>query len=96
MCHGVISDVNHGKRYYDNEENGRYTISEYILFSLHISRKDCKQIIASMFLSLPDMAWSPYRFNEYVQLIYLTALKSSLEHRRKHILRFLRLCGDKA
>ena len=65
---------------------------------LHMSRKGRKQVFANMFFNCPDMAWSPYRCNDHIDLSQeifaidmLTALKSSLEHRRKHLMRLLQL-----
>ena len=67
-----------------------------------------KHVLANMFLNSPDMAWfrilcccnhhqSTIDLSEEILAIdELTALKSSLKHRRKHFLRLLRLYGDQA
>ena len=63
--------------------------------------KDRKQVLANMFLSLPDMAWNVMMMSivlsqEILAIDVFRALKSSLKHRRKHILRSLRLYRDQA
>ena len=66
---------------------------------LHISCEDRKHFFANMFFSYSDMARSPYvviitsihLLQEILATDILTALKSSLEHGHKSVLRLLQL-----
>ena len=69
---------------------------------LHISRKERKHMFAIVFFELSTYGFvvvtdasidlSP----EIFVIDIMTALRSSLKHRRKHVLRSLRLYGDQA
>ena len=74
---------------------------------LHISLKGRKHIVANTFsnnftlmllssYSCSDRRYSYLCAQEIFAIDVLTALKSSLEQRRKHVLRLLRLYGDQA
>ena len=73
--------------------------------SLHITRKDRKHVLAIMFFQLSRyglvaiivvMVASIDLSLAIVAVNILTALQSSLKHRRKHVLRLLRLYGEQA
>ena len=76
---------------------------------LHVSCKNGKHTVANMFLKLFTYAFvfglhivvmitcnSIHISQEMFAIDVLTALKSSLEQRRKHVLGLLRLHGDQA
>ena len=73
---------------------------------LHISRKDRKQLFGNMFfwlstyglvsISLKLMITSIDVSQKIVTMNILKALKSSLKHYRKQVLRLLQLYGDQA
>ena len=68
---------------------------------LHISRKDRKHRPENMFLSFPAMTLVVMitgidLSQEIFAVNMLRTLKSSLKHRRKHVLRSLQLYGDQA
>ena len=71
---------------------------------LHISRKDHKHLAMNMYLSCTDMVdlyivvmvTSFDISQEIFSSDMLTALKSSLKHRRKHVLRSFRQHRDQA
>ena len=70
---------------------------------LNISRKNCKHIphaAEHIFLSFPRIPWSSVITGTHIsQDVFatnmLTALKPSLKHDRKHVLRLLQPYGDK-
>ena len=91
-------------RWYDLKNN-----IKFLKPGLHVSCKDGKHMVANTFFKLFRYALvfglhivvmircnSIHISQEILAIDVLTALKSSLEQRRKHVLGFLRLYGDQA